>query len=61
MSKIVGIITITTGILGAIFGLISLVDQIKNGDKRARISGEAAGEAIVKNLKPQGLMAEQAN
>ena len=53
MSKIVGIVTITTGVLGAIFGLISLVDQIKNGDKRAKISGEATGEAIVKNLKQQ--------
>lgn len=58
MSKIVGIITITTGVLGTIFGLISLVDQIKNGDKRAKISGEAAGEAIVKNLKQQSLVVE---
>ena len=58
MSKIVGIITITTGVLGTIFGLISLVDQIKNGDKRAKISGEATGEAIVKNLKQQSLVVE---
>ncbi len=50
-TKNVAIITGVTAIIGTVFGLISLIDQIKNGDRRASISGTATGRAITRWLE----------
>lgn len=50
MNKVVGIITIVTSIFGVIISGIMAFDQIKNGDRRAKETGKAAGEVISKNL-----------
>ena len=41
------IFSIATGLIGTACSVITAVDQIKNGDKRAAITGEAAGRAVV--------------
>jgi len=41
------IFSITTGLIGTACSVITAIDQVKNGDRRAAITGEAAGRAIV--------------
>ena len=41
------IFSIATGLVGTACSIITVVDQVKNGDKRAAITGEAAGRAVV--------------
>ena len=45
--KILGILNVVFGGLGALAGIITAIDAIKNGDKRAAITGDAAGRASV--------------
>ena len=42
--------TIVTGIVTTVAAVVSTVDQIMNGDKRAGIAGEAAGKALAGKL-----------
>lgn len=41
------IFSIATGLVGTACSIITVVDQVKNGDKRAAITGDAAGRAVV--------------
>lgn len=41
------IFSIATGLIGTACSVITAVDQVKNGDRRAAITGEAAGRAVV--------------
>ena len=45
--KTLGILNVVFGGLGALAGIVTAVDAIKNGDKRAAITGDAAGRAAV--------------
>lgn len=40
------IITCVTAIAGATFGLISLIDQLVNADRRAILTGTATGDRL---------------
>lgn len=44
------IFTIVTGVVTTVAAVVSTVDQIMNGDKRAGIAGEAAGKAVAGKL-----------
>jgi hypothetical protein len=44
------IFTIVTGIVTTVAAVVSTVDQIMNGDKRAGIAGDAAGKAVAGKL-----------
>lgn len=44
------IFTIVTGVVTTVAAVVSTVDQIMNGDKRAGIAGEAAGKTIAGKL-----------
>ena len=52
IAKISGIVVIVTSVIGVVISGIVAYDQIKNGDRRARETGKAAGEVISKNLAP---------
>ena len=49
-SKSMIVFTIVTGIVTTIAAVVSTVDQIINGDKRAAIAGDAAGKAVAGKL-----------
>lgn len=46
MDKKLVIISIATSFIGAACSVATAVDQIKNGDHRAAITGDAAGRAF---------------
>lgn len=52
IAKISGIVVIVTSLVGVVISGIVAYDQIKNGDRRAKETGKAAGEVISKNLAP---------
>lgn len=41
------IFSVVTGLVGTACSVITAVDQVKNGDRRAVLTGEAAGRAVV--------------
>lgn len=41
------IFSIVTGLIGTACSVVTAVDQVKNGDRRAILTGEAAGRAVV--------------
>ena len=47
MNKGFMIFSIVTGVIGTVCSVATAVDQIKNGDRRAMLTGQAAGETIV--------------
>lgn len=47
MNKGFMIFSIVTGAITTVATVATAVDQIKNGDKRAAITGDAAGRAVV--------------
>ena len=49
-SRSMTIFTIVTGVVTAIAAVVSAVDQIVNGDKRAAIIGNEAGKAVAGKL-----------
>ena len=44
---------IVCAIIGAGAAVVTAVDQIKNGDKRAAMTGVAAGQQLADNLDPE--------
>lgn len=50
IAKISGIVLVVTSVVEVVISGIMAFDQIKNGDRRARETGKAAGEVISKNL-----------
>ena len=49
-SKGMIIFTIVTGVVTTVAAVVSTVDQIINGDRRAAIAGNAAGKAIANKV-----------
>lgn len=41
------IFSIVTGLIGTACSVATAIDQVKNGDRRAAIAGDAAGRAVV--------------
>ena len=48
--KTLGILNVVFGGLGALAVIVTAVDAIKNGDKRAAITGDAAGRAATDEM-----------
>lgn len=53
VSKGLIIAEIVCAVVGAGAAVITAVDQIKNGDKRAAMTGIAAGQQLADNLDPE--------
>lgn len=49
------IFSVATGVIGTACSVIMAIDQIKNGDRRAAITGEAAGRAAVDECQKRGI------
>lgn len=47
MSKGFLIFGVATGIIGTLCSVVTAVDQVKNGNKRAAIAGRACGQQII--------------
>ena len=48
--------TLVTGVISTVATVVTAVDQIKNGDKRAAITGEYAGRAAVDEAEKRGIV-----
>lgn len=44
------IFTVVTGVVTTVAAVVSTVDQLINGDRRAAIAGDAAGKAVAGKL-----------
>ena len=56
MSKFLFGFTIVTGVISTIASVVTAADQIKNGDKRAAITGEYDGRAAVDECQKRGII-----